>query len=752
MLVEEGFDVVREHEIESIFTVSNGYVGTRGSLAEGISLSNPATLISGVFDDVAVPGSVPELASGPDWTHTSFEVDGRSIHPEHGDNLEHRRILDLRSGLLWRCWRFRDAQGRVSRIRFLRLASLADRRVLFHSVVFSPENYSGGLKVRMALVPAPDRPDRLELVAEPAEPLPEASRPLLLRLSALNEPVRVAVTARTQSEGLEQTAPEEWKGRIDRGQSARLDRVVVVATSRESPDPVQAAVDHLQRAVPDDGDEIVSAHRQAWDRRWLESDVEIDGNDDSQRALRFAIYHLIGATHPEDEHVSVGARALTGTHYKGHVFWDTEMFVLPFFCLTHPPTARSLLMYRYHTLPAARAKARQSGFDGALFAWESATNGEDATPPLALSPDGQIIRIVSGEQEHHISADVAYAAWQYWEASGDDEFFASAGAEILLETAAFWKSRSERGDDGRYHIRRIMGPDEYHEGVDDNAYTNGMARWNLQRGVDAAEWLRERHRDRWDELARRLGLTDETLREWQTISNALATGFDPSTKLLEQFRGFFKLEEVSVRDYEPRTLPLDSLLGRERVLRTQIVKQADVLMLIYLLWDDYPPPVREANFRTYEPRTDHGSSLSPPIHAAYAARLGDVATAWRYFQQTAGIDLSNNMGNAAGGVHIGALGGLWQAAVFGFAGVQFSSESIDLEPHLPPAWSSMRFPLLWRGRRLVVRIEPTLAQVKSESEATVPIRLGGKPVTLGSGQTVRWIRADADAAWEKETP
>ena len=229
--------------------------------------------------------------------------------------------------------------------------------------------------------------------------------------------------------------------------------------------------------------DLIGRHRDVWSARWDASDIRVEGDPEAQRALRFAAYHLISAADPTDEHVSIGARAMTGVVYSGHVFWDTEIYMLPFFALTWPEAARALLMYRHHTLPAARAKAIKYGARGAFYAWESADTGEDVTPASVFGPGGVVIKIRLGQQEQHISADVAYGAWNYWRITGDDVFLLEAGAEIIVETARFWASRAEPGGDGQRHIRGVTGPDEYHTGVDDDAYTNWMARWNLRTAV-----------------------------------------------------------------------------------------------------------------------------------------------------------------------------------------------------------------------------------------------------------------------------
>jgi len=380
------------------------------------------------------------------------------------------------------------------------------------------------------------------------------------------------------------------------------------------------------------------------------------------------------------------------------VFWDTDIFMLPFFILTYPEAARALVMYRYHTLVAARAKAARLGYRGAFYAWESADSGEDVTPPFVVAPDGQIVRILTGEQEQHISADVAFGVWSYWRATGDERFLLEAGAEILIETARFWANRAEREEDGRYHIRGVIGPDEYHETVDDNAYTNGMAQWNLEVAAETANLVAERWPEAWQALSRRLAIEPEEPHRWQQVARDFYTGFDEQTGLFEQFRGYFGLEDIDLAAFVPRTAPIDVLLGRERIQRSKIIKQPDVVMLVHLLWERMPPEVRKANFEYYEPRCGHGSSLSPAIHALVAARLGDTALAERYFRQAAEIDLADNMGNAVGGIHAGALGGLWQAAVFGFAGLRFCGEKPEHHANLPPSWRSLSMRFQWRGQ------------------------------------------------------
>jgi len=675
LFVEDGFTLAREHELESLFAIGNGYVGSRGSLSEGSALSSPATFVAGVFDSV---DSGQALAPMVDWTRLSFAIDGYPLRLDKGHNLEHRRILDMRQGILWREWRHQDESGRITRLRALRLASLADNHLLLQSVTITPENYSG----------------RASIDATLAGPVTNVTgNGTTVAMAAALRILDSTGSRRSLAE-----AASDLRVAIESGKTCRLDQVVAMYTSRDTDAPREKAHRHVERAI-DDVAGVIGEHREAWSARWEASDIRIDGDLMAQRALRIGIYHLVSAANPQDDRVSIGARGLSGTGYKGHVFWDTDIFMLPFFILTYPEAGRALVMYRYHTLAAARARAALLSYRGALYAWEAADSGEDVTPPFVMTPEGEIVRILTGEQEHHISADVAYGAWHYWRATGDDGFLLDAGAEILIETARFWASRVAREEDGRYHIREVIGPDEYHETVDDDAYTNGLAQWNLEVAQEVADHVAELWPEQWQALSRRLGIETGEPARWRDVARDLYTGFDERTGLFEQFRGYFNLEEIDLSAYASRTAPLDVLLGRERVQRSQIIKQPDVVMLIYLLWDRIPAKVRKANFEYYEPRCGHGSSLSPAIHALVAARLGKTELAERYFRQAAEIDVGNNLGNAAAGIHAGALGGLWQATVFGFAGLQLTTEDLRLLPNLPASWHSLTMRLHWRGRR-----------------------------------------------------
>ncbi|MBE0446952.1 MAG: hypothetical protein IBX64_02410 [Actinobacteria bacterium] len=747
LLIEEGYEPLREREIESLFTVGNGYLGARGSIEERMDESEPATLVAGVYDRKDTDG-IEELIVVPDWLITRIYIEGRELRMNEGRILEHRRILDMKKGTLRREWRHRDEEGRVTSVKFLRFASLAEPHAMALKITVVPENYRGEIRVETGIERCLAR--EYGLMAETID----------MGTIENNEGVFIATKTRftgiTVAEAqLSRIAPgsvkqdyrtftnecgtaEDWRWQASAGQVIEIEKFISIYTSRDTDDPVRVAsarvIDFAARGLS----ELFLEHIDAWERRWDIAAITIEGNSEAQLWVNFAGYHLITAGNPFDERVSISARTLTGTIYKGHVFWDADMFMLPFFIYTHPSTARAMLMYRYHTLPGARKEAQALGLRGALFAWESTATGEEMTPEFVIAPTGGVILILSGKLEQHINAAVAHGVWLYWISTLDEGFFVPAGAEILIETARFWASRVEKKDDV-YHIYNIEGPDEYHEIVNDNIYTNMMAAWNMERASDAVNYLKRSHPEEWLKLKNRIELDDGEPDEWGEIATKIYKDMDHGSNLIEQFDGFFSLKDIDVYDFQPQTAPLDTVLGKEETAVSQLVKQADVVMLLYLLEDEFSEEVIKENFEYYERRTGHGSSLSPSMYGLVAARLGLIEMAMRYLYQAGTIDLANNMGNAAGGVHAAALGGLWQQIIMGFAGIRIDKGGISLYPKLPEQWKRLKFSLLWRDHRLNFDAErDKQIMLVTEGRGEVGIGTHGRSLqTLVSGRTYR---------------
>ena len=709
-ITENSFDSTRQHHHETIFTVGNGYLSTRGSFEEGYPGERRATFIHGVFD--AVPIAFTELANAPDWLSTQILLAGERFSLTSGKILAYQRQLDLRTGLLTRQVRWQSPAGRVTTLTFERFTSLADEHLLCLRCQVTPE-FDGQVEIRAALNGCVDNEGfaHWRWLAQGLENGNLAS----LRLQTRQTGLELALALRLLTSDAAQL--EYWDAQnvptlrsvftAHAGQTLSLTKFVGVATSRDTSAPLALALERA--AYPPNWETALAAHQQAWAEEWARCEISLEGDEEAEIALRFSLFQLLIAAPRHDNRVNIGAKTLSGFGYRGHAFWDTEIFMLPVFTYTAPQIARNLLDYRYQTLPAARQKAQEAGYAGAWFAWESAATGEEVTPTWV--PDFQdkkkLARVWTGDLAIHISADVAYAAWQYWRATGEDDWFAERGAELVLETAQFFASRAEwLPEHDSYGYTDVIGPDEYHDHVNNNAYTNRLAQWNLRTGLEVLGWLRETRPQKAADLAISLNLSAEQLAHWQTVANKIYLSCR-ADGVLEQFDGYFDLKDVDLANYEPRTRSMHEIFGIEAANNYQIIKQPDVLMLQYLLGAEYTEAEIRANYDYYTLRTDHtyGSSLGPAIQAIVACQMGDVPAAYKHFIRAARADLRDVRGNAGDGIHAASAGGAWQAIVFGFGGLRLAPNGQwETRPRLPAHWKSLTFRFTLRGQTHVVHL------------------------------------------------
>ncbi len=741
-LIEPQFDPEQLRARETIFTIGNGYLGTRGSFEEGYPQALPATLIHGVYDDV--PVIYTELANCPDWLSLVVIVNGEQFRLDRGDILHYERQLDLHYGVLSRFVRWRSPTGKTLEFRFERFASLADRQVMGLRCQITPIDCSGTLaepfpwkiEVQSSLNGYPENQgfDHWEQLDQ-GELGQGIEQGILLQVRTRTSHIELVMAAKIAVIGTEASfqvaSPPGYHTLTTTfmaaaGQTISVEKVVTVFTSQETELPVQAAQDKLADlpayAV------MFAAHQQAWDAVWQHSDIEIEGDCTAQLAVRYNLFQLFISASSDNDRVSIPAKTLSGFGYRGHIFWDTEIFMLPFFTLTQPAIARNLLTYRYHTLEGARRKASHSGYQGAMFPWESAATGDEVTPKTSIPTDpyAEAVRIWCRDREIHLSADIAYATWQYWQATGDDDWLRDCGAEIILDTALFWMSRLEwHAEQERYELCGVIGADEYHEQVNNDAFTNRMVQWHLETAVAVYEWLQltfpvgeaSQNENHAIALTQRLQLTSEQRLRWQDMIAKLYIPYDAKTGLIEQFEGFFQLQDIDLNEYEPRDRSIQAVLGIDATNQRQVLKQPDVLMLLYLMRGvqaaPYSHDVLQKNWDYYAPRTDstYGSSLTSAIHALLAANLGATAAAYQQFMQAAMVDLEDNRGNTEDGIHAASAGGVWQAVVFGFGGIQLKDDGPVATPHLPPTWTRLKFKLHWRGTWHSFDLSPSPSQV-----------------------------------------
>jgi beta-phosphoglucomutase family hydrolase len=668
----------------ALLTIADTRFGTRGVREEEGLGTMPRVLAAGIFDDIAEP---PALLEGPVWTGLHLL---RSL-----DHSRDRRTLDLRTGVL-----YREQVAAPVPLRSMRFASLA-RPGCF---ALRAEGAVEWLRAGPAL-------------------LPPATDGTFLRRQVAG---RSTAGASSDAGGSISSATAQHEA--SSGGRSVVERVAFFAADPDGRPCDDEALAGLTEASPLGFQGLLAEQREAWARRWDDALVCIDGDPDLERAVRFSLFHLMASV-PTGGEAAVGPRGLTGPSYRGHVFWDADVFMLPFFAATCPSAARAMLEYRIRRLEPARRLAAQGGFRGARFPWESARTGEDVTPTVDVMPIGPPMAISTGQHEEHIVADVAWAAVQYAAWTGDEAFLAGSGRPLVLDTARYWASRV-RVDARGAHIDGVIGPDEYHEQVDDNAYTNVMARWNLLRAAELAE--------AGGDVARHETTT------WREIAEALVDNYDPISGVYEQFVGYHALEPLVISDLAETPVAADLLFGRQRIAGSQVIKQPDVLMLHHLVPEETVPGSLQANLDFYDPRCALGSSLAPAIHASLHARAGRPDDALRLLRMACRLDLDNLTGTTAGGLHLATMGGVGQALVHGFAGIRPQGAGLSVDPQVPSSWNELRLHLRHHGRRVQIRVSQDALHIRSDAPIPVTVPGSGTVEVTEAGQ--RWGRDQG--GWE----
>ena len=731
-LAEKSVLLLREREIETMFSLGNGYIGTRNSLEEGYPESDPGSFIAGMY--------VPEdgfnfLVKAPNWTSLRIYVGDNMLDLKEDNTLMHSRYIDFDRGLAVREWQNQDREGRITNIKIIKYISLAHKHELGKIVLIKPENYSEKILVVTGI--DNNTADFGYLLNMNSEIENYASVYMKTKHSEkdfifLQKSVFLARSEDQQKKvNYDYTIDNFYSGSYENvewhaelGNQYLVKSLCSAHTRSDSEVLTQNAKAVFTSYKEDFFNESIENHCNRWEQRLSECKICITGNDYDQKLIDLAVYHLITAGEFSGNTCSIPARNLSGESYKGHVFWDTEMYLLPFFTYTNPEIARNLLMYRYNTLDGARENATKEGFAGVSYAWESTDSGLEAAPEIAILPNGEVIRILSGSYENHISSDIAYTIWKYWQATLDDDFLVNYGTEILFETARFYKSLLSKGEDNLYHINSVIGPDEYHECVNDNAYTNYLAVNNFDIALKAYDLMKSKYSGKLEILEEKIGLKDEEIEEWKEFKENIYSGNNPKTGLYEQFKGFYELEYVDLENYKSRTVPMDIILGREKTREIQVIKQADVLMFMMLFGERFSRKELIANYNFYEKKCGHGSSLSPSIHSITAARAGKVEDAYKYFLKNASIDVGDSFGNAAGGIHIASQGGAWMSITLGFAGMYSTDKGLIFDPSPPQEWNSIEFPVVWRGQKLKVALQQDKLNIFVSGEKSINLSVG----------------------------
>lgn len=785
----EGYRPEDEGLREALCAVGNGYFVTRGASAQSSAdrVHYPGTYLAGGFNRLVsdVAGRAIEnedLVNLPNWLPLTFRVDdGPEFDVDSADLLQYRQELDLRQGVLRRSLVFRDDAGRETELTERRFVSMADKNVAVLELTLTARNWSGRITFESALdgsVVNAGVPRYRDLALDHLEPV-AASRPdpdtICLVAETSQSRIRIAEAARTRLKVGGDPAPvaaelSERTGYVglvlqaaaQRGVPLTVEKTVVLCTSRESgiSEPAYAALTRLKDAG--DFDALFESHIEAWDAIWRRCTVEVGDDDHVSMLLHLHVFHVLQTVSPHTVDLDAGlpARGLHGEAYRGHIFWD-ELYVFPFLTGVFPEITRTLLLYRYRRLPAAVQAARAEGFQGAMFPWQSGSDGREETQVVHLNPKSGRWLPDNSRLQRHVNVAIAYNIWRYYEITGDAAFLRSHGAEMLLQIARFLASLTSFDEvRGRFVICGVMGPDEYHDaypwsdelGIDNNAYTNVMTSWVLRRALDALDRLPVLRRD---ELVRLLRIDDTELDLWRDISHRLFVPF-LTDGVISQFEGYERLEEFEWGAYRAKygdIARLDRVLEAEGDTpnRYRLSKQADALMLFYLFpgdevqrllaWLGYEVDeaalLRTVNF--YAARTSHGSTLSRVVHAWLLART-DPDASWSLFLEALESDLFDIQGGTTReGVHMGVMAGTVDLVRRGYAGVEPGEGSVSVDPRLPPQLATVRYSLLVGECWLDVGLANGQLALSNRpgNKADVKAKLRGRETVLGPGQSMK---------------
>jgi trehalose/maltose hydrolase-like predicted phosphorylase len=785
----DGFDPEQQSLREALCTLGNGYFATRGaapeSRADGVNY--PGTYVAGLYNRLTstVSGRDVEnedLVNAPNWLPLDFRLDGGDwFDLRQVELLEHHQELDLRTGLLLRRLRWRDDAGRVTRLEQHRFVHMDKPHLAGLKTVFVAENWSGGLEVRSGLDGGVSNTGvqryrslagkHLEVVTAEAVD----GEVVEVEVQTGQSHVRVAEAARTRVAQAGGPAPLRREASAQDGfvahviatelrqdEPVTVEKIVALYTSRDR--AISEVRLEARTAVQRAGgfDELLVGHTRAWDLIWSRYGISIPGgNTRPQLVLNLHIFHLLQTVSPNtiDLDVGVPARGLHGEAYRGHIFWD-ELFIFPFLNFESPTLTRSLLAYRHRRLDEARWLARADGHEGACYPWQSGSNGREETQRVHLNPRSGRWLPDNSHLQRHVNIAIAYNVWQHYQVTGSIEFLRFQGAEMLVEIARFLASLASYNPAlDRYEIRGVVGPDEYHDGyldsdrpgLDNNAYTNVMTVWVLLRALEALERLPVHYRQ---EVLGELGLAEIELDRWQDISRKMRVPFHQDG-VISQFEGYEQLEELDWDGYRAKygdIQRLDRILEAEgdSTNRYKVSKQADVLMLLYLLSDDelrelldrlgyqLPPDSIPRTIAYYLARTSHGSTLSGVVHALVLVR-SERERAWEFLMRALESDISDVQGGTtAEGVHLGAMAGTVDIVQRAFSGMQARGDVLWFSPALPAELTELRFSVHYRGQRVDVTITRERFRVVGRPGPGRPIKLGvdGKMIDLEPGATV----------------
>lgn len=788
-----GFDPGEEKLRETLCTVGNGYLGTRGCFAGENASFNfyPGTYLAGVFNKRTTNLHGRDIVNNdfvncPNWLPIEFRIGkGEFISPLKMELLHYSQKLKMREAVMEWTIVCKDSLGRITRVQTRRLASMSDPHICAQSYDITPTNYSEPITVRASLdgnvindgvarYRQLDSHHLSGIAAGPAiSPKKNAERGVYLHMQTNTSGYGIVMCAKTvlredgqKVQGEKRISQDAWKigeevtFHAQENKTYSVEKLVSIYTTLDTSDPKEEAQNALDKVKSFQS--VFTPHARSWENLWKKVDIRLSGDRFTQKVLRLHTYHLLVTASPHNKGLDAGipARGLHGEAYRGHIFWD-ELYIMPFFELHLPEVARSLLMYRYRRLDAAREYARQNGYEGAMYPWQTADDGGEETQELHYNPESDKWGPDLSRRQRHVSIAVFFNVWRHMQYNRDMKFMREYGAEMMLEIARFWASIAAYDkEDDRYHISGVMGPDEFHEklpgadepGLTDNAYTNVMVVWLLEKAMESLKALPQ---NAMKDLQAKTGFSKKETERWQDIAKKMNVIITPD-EIISQFNGYMDLAELDWERYRKRYYSINRM---DRILKAEgdspdnykVAKQADVLMMFYVLSPHEVVQILKRlghnvsnaekllrqNYEYYEQRTSHGSTLSKVVHAVISSYIHAGNTVWDWFMEAMRSDIYDTQGGTTiEGIHTGVMAGTVDVVFRHFAGIGLHNGAPNIEPQLPTHWNELALRFQYQNVEYEVEYSQESVRIKSSGKKGKPVKVTvlGKTVTLEPGR------------------
>ncbi len=721
-ITEKEFKTENNHHNETIFTLGNGYMGLRGTLEEDYNgpsnTTTPGFYINGIYEEEKIiygefapkqPKYYQTMINLMDWKTINLFLEDEKFDILKGEVEDYQRYLDIKNGLLKRELIWTSQQGKKIKLEIERIVSFEYKHIGVINYNITPLNFDGKITIESSLIGDVQNShhlrDRSPLIIDKKG---IDSQFLYLMVTTKNSNISVGSTIYNQIEGIEESSiirreniqknniKEVYEINVKEQKTYSLEKYASFYTSHDEinkDEILSSCFQAVKKANKMGYNNIKDSQKEYLKDYWYYSDVNIEGDKALQQAFRYNALQILQST-GKDGKTNIAAKGLTGEYYEGHYFWDTETYIIPFFLYSHPDIAKQLLNYRYEILDSARDNAKRMKLEGALFPWRT-INGNEASG-----------NFLGSTVQYHINADIAFAIKNYVQATEDMEFLYNKGAEILFETARMWVSLGhfEELKDGQFCINEACGPDEYKPAVNNNCYTNYMAKFNLEYAFEVYKEMKNNKPKKFGEIKAKINLSENEIEEWRNAANEMFLPYNERLGINPQDDSFLYKEEIDIESISIQELPLVQNWHPLTIWKYQIIKQADVILLMLFMGDKFSKELKRKNYDYYESKTTHDSSLSPSIYSIIASEIGYYDDAYDYFIQTARLDLDDYNENAYQGLHTACMGSNWMVLVQGFAGMRTYKGILSFDPYLPEKWNGYEFKIRYKGSLLNVHV------------------------------------------------